>query len=207
MPYTQIAKLRTTLALCGLLAGLGGGNTMAHPLSMTAYDSHYHPAAKSSFVSTHSAKEISWDDLMPANWDPAESFTDLQDLFDLPDTDPKVQALYDRMRKVWDEAPVVDTFTNQRVRLPGYVVPLEQTAEGIREFLLVPYFGACIHTPPPPANQIIHVKSAQPIADLQSMDTVWIQGALQIERGMSEMGTSGYTMPDARVTPYEVPQS
>jgi hypothetical protein len=48
----------------------------------------------------------------------------------------------------------------QNIRLPGYIVPLEVSEEGrTTEFLLVPYFGACIHVPPPPSNQIVHVKS------------------------------------------------
>lgn len=39
---------------------------------------------------------------------------------------------------------------NQDVRIPGFVVPLEGDAKKITAFLLVPYFGACIHVPPPP---------------------------------------------------------
>ncbi len=45
-----------------------------------------------------------------------------------------------------------------KVRMPGYMLPLEFDDTRITEFLLVPYFGACIHYPPPPSNQIVHVK-------------------------------------------------
>lgn len=147
-------------------------------------------------------REISWEDLVPADWDPSASFKDLEDLMDLPDTDPRVQTLYDRMRQVWDQAPVVETLDQHTVRLPGFVVPLEEDTQGVSEFLLVPYFGACIHTPPPPANQITHVKSPRPVADLQTMDTVWIEGQLKIERSHSDMGISGYTLIADQVRPY-----
>ena len=80
------------------------------------------------------------------------------------------------------------------VRLPGYVVPLEEGREGLREFLLVPYFGACIHTPPPPANQIIHVKLDKPSRLAKSMDAVWLTGVLRTGREKTEMGQSGYRM-------------
>ncbi|NLY26302.1 MAG: DUF3299 domain-containing protein [Alcaligenaceae bacterium] len=147
-------------------------------------------------------REISWEDLVPADWDPSASFKDLEDLMDLPDTDPRVLTLYERMRQVWDQAPVVKTLDQNNVRLPGFVVTLEKDTRGVSEFLLVPYFGACIHTPPPPANQIIHVKSPRPVADLETMDTVWIQGQLKIERGNSDMGISGYSLIADQVRPY-----
>jgi len=50
----------------------------------------------------------------------------------------------------------------QIVRMPGYLLPLETSGKRVREFLLVPWVGACIHTPPPPPNQIVHVTLDQP---------------------------------------------
>ena len=64
-----------------------------------------------------------------------------------------------QMRELWDNAPTNPKMDGARVRLPGYVVPLEEVKGELKEFLLVPYFGACIHSPPPPANQIVHVTS------------------------------------------------
>jgi len=61
------------------------------------------------------------------------------------------------MRSKLDEAPISTKYINQKIRMPGFVVPLDAVRNGQREFLLVPYFGACIHTPPPPANQIVLV--------------------------------------------------
>lgn len=146
--------------------------------------------------------EIKWEELVPQDWNPADSFRDLQHLMGLPDSDDRVQALYDRMRKVWDEAPTVPTLKGKTVKIPGFVVPLERSANGLREFLLVPYFGACIHTPPPPANQIIHVRSKTPLKGFESMSAVWVSGTLGLERSGSEMGASGYSLQAAQVVKY-----
>jgi len=81
-------------------------------------------------------------------------------------------------------------------------VPLDESGNGIKEFLLVPYFGACIHTPPPPANQIILVQPQKPAKGYHSMDTVWISGTLKTLRSDSYMGSSGYRMDSAIVEPY-----
>lgn len=146
--------------------------------------------------------EITWDALVPPDWDPMKSFRDLQKLGALPDSDSRVQALYDRMRKVWDEAPTIPSLEGKQVKIPGFVVPLETSEKGLKEFLLVPYFGACIHTPPPPANQIIHVLSNPPVRGFQSMSAVWVSGTLGLARSNSELGVSGYRISAARVEKY-----
>jgi hypothetical protein len=138
-------------------------------------------------------KEILWDDLIPANWNPLKEFQGMN-LGMLNDGDPRAVALLNRMREVWDQAPINDKMDGALIRIPGYVVPLEDSKEGMKEFLLVPYFGACIHSPPPPANQIIHVQTSQPVRGLRSMEAVWIQGPLQAFRYDSFMGVSGYRM-------------
>lgn len=136
---------------------------------------------------------ISWDALVPAGWDPTAGFEGVNP-DQLADSDPRAQQLLARMRKMWDEAPINTAMDGRAVRLPGYVVPLEEGRDGLREFLLVPYFGACIHTPPPPANQIIHVKLDKPSRLAKSMDAVWLTGVLRTGREKTEMGQSGYRM-------------
>jgi len=72
----------------------------------------------------------------------------------------------------------------------------------MREFLLVPYLGACIHTPPPPANQIIHVKTDKPAKGLRMMDAIWLSGRIRSFRSDTAMGVSGYRMEAAGIEPY-----
>lgn len=66
----------------------------------------------------------------------------------------------------------------QTVRMPGYILPLEFSGKDITEFLLVPYVGACIHTPPPPPNQIVHVKTDKPVSNVTVFSPVWVTGRL-----------------------------
>ncbi|HCG90056.1 MAG TPA: DUF3299 domain-containing protein, partial [Alteromonas macleodii] len=79
------------------------------------------------------------------------------------------------------DAPVVDTFDGKRVKIPGFVVPLEGTAELTTEFLLVPYFGACIHVPPPPSNQIVYVKFEEGVRIDNIYDAIWVTGELSTD--------------------------
>jgi hypothetical protein len=82
---------------------------------------------------------------------------------------------------------VNETLNEQQVRLAGYVLPLEMDGLKITEFLLVPYVGACIHEPVPPANQIVLVKSAQGIEVDGQFTPVWVQGKMSTEIGTSKL--------------------
>jgi len=64
------------------------------------------------------------------------------------------------------------------IRLPGYVLPIEFKGKQVTEFLLVPWVGACIHTPPPPPNQIVHVKTDKPLDINGTFDAVWVTGRM-----------------------------
>lgn len=149
-------------------------------------------------------REITWEELMPGGWDPMKGLENLPaDLAALQDSDPRAQAMLSRMREAWDNAPTVPAMAGQDVRLPGYLVPLEEGKAGLREFLLVPYFGACVHTPPPPSNQIVLGRAATPITGFKTMDAVWISGRLEIERADSSMGVASYTMRVQRMVKYQ----
>jgi uncharacterized protein len=150
------------------------------------------------------ARTITWEDLVPRDWDPFKEFKDLNFQM-LDDGDPRAMELLKRMRKVWDEAPVNASLAGQVVRLPGFIVPLEDSREGLKEFLLVPYFGACIHSPPPPANQIIHVTPVKPARGFRSMDAVWVSGPLALDRVDSHMGMAGYRIAATAVARYQEP--
>ena len=126
------------------------------------------------------------------------------DLDKMQDSDPRVTQAFERMRVEWEKAPVNPKMNGAAIRIPGFIVPLENSGNKLREFLLVPYFGACIHSPPPPANQIVHVIPDQPAIG-RAMDTVWVSGTLETVRSKTLMGSSGYRMKAIRVEPYEVP--
>jgi hypothetical protein len=89
------------------------------------------------------------------------------------------------------------------VKIPGFIVPLEDYEEEAAEFLLVPYFGACVHTPPPPPNQLVYVR----MTDKKKLkvglwDAVWMYGTLKIEYIESVYGPASYTLVGLRTAPY-----
>lgn len=69
--------------------------------------------------------------------------------------------------------------SGQSIRIPGYALPLTLDGGTLTEFLLVPWVGACIHTPPPPANQIIHVAFPRGTAPRDRFSPVQIKGRLE----------------------------
>jgi hypothetical protein len=146
-------------------------------------------------------RTIGWEVLMPPGWDPYKDLKALN-LDKLKDNDPKAEEALKKMRQMWDKAPINPALLGQNVRLPGFMVPLEDLPEGSKEFLLVPYFGACVHSPPPPANQIVHVVLDKPTKRFRMMDTLWVTGLLSATQTDSHMGVSGYRIDAKLVAPY-----
>lgn len=135
------------------------------------------------------ARELTWDDLIPdarATEQPGDNSFD--DPFSIPVL----------------PMGVVEELDGVLVKIPGFVVPLEVSAEGkVSEFLLVPYFGACIHYPPPPANQIVYITAEEPM-DLESTwEPIWATGELKTEFRESDLAYSGYTMAAKAIEVYE----
>ena len=89
---------------------------------------------------------------------------------------------------------VVAEFNGKRVRIGGYVVPLDFEATTVKEFLLVPFVGACIHVPPPPANQIVYVKSEKGFQVAGQFDPVWVTGTLKTETAFTGLADAGYSI-------------
>ncbi len=146
-------------------------------------------------------RELKWDELVPKGWDPTVSFRK-RSAGIVSDADPRAWKLMKEFRVVLDNAPTVESLNGSAIRIPGYVVPLETVRGELKEFLLVPYFGACIHVPPPPANQVIFVRSDKPVAGFHTMDTVWVSGTLHATRQETFAGASGYTIDAAAVDRY-----
>ena len=147
-------------------------------------------------------KTTEWDDLMPKSWDPMQGIN-VQSFGRMRDGDPKAMEALDKLKRAWENAPTEPNIDNARIRIAGFVVPLDVDGEALHEFLLVPYFGACIHTPPPPSNQVIHVKLAMPIKGVRMMDAIWVSGQMHTLISDTSMGTAGYRMEGQSVSPYQ----
>jgi uncharacterized protein len=89
---------------------------------------------------------------------------------------------------------VVPELDGKRVRIGGYVVPLDFEATNVKEFLLVPFVGACIHVPPPPPNQIIYVKAAKGFDVAGSFDPVYVTGTIKVASQYTGLAETGYSI-------------
>ncbi len=148
--------------------------------------------------------EIIWEDLMPEKWlgEVKTQMAEIGRLGFLVDGSEAANKAMQDLREKWDKAPIEEKWIDQPVKIAGYVVTLDANKKSISEFLLVPYFGACIHLPPPPANQIILVKLDKPVSKLVSMDTVWVEGSLRDARVDTGIAVTGYLLEARRVYPY-----
>ncbi|MCX7896375.1 MAG: DUF3299 domain-containing protein [Rhodocyclaceae bacterium] len=157
--------------------------------------------APQSRLTSDGALEIDWSALTPAGWQPAKALAGV-DLSALSDNDPRAKALLQSLRDEFERAPVAKEWEGKRVRIAGFVVTLERNDKGVTEFLLVPYYGACIHMPPPPANQIIHVLPKEPLAFETAIFPVYVKGVLRIAQTHTSEGMAGYRIASAEVEPY-----
>jgi hypothetical protein len=164
--------------------------------------------AASVFAQTPGYQKITWDDLLNEEWyqQMKKDMATYGRMSFLKDGSEEAEKLMASMRKKLDEAPISTKYVNQKIRMPGFVVPLDAVRNGQREFLLVPYFGACIHTPPPPANQIVLVTPHPQLnlsKTLESMDVIWVEGELKEARTKTASGVSGYSLEAIKVYPYK----
>jgi uncharacterized protein len=151
-------------------------------------------------------RELTWMEMVPADAPPqVMEPTPIHDLSQLAD------ALAESGPAALQQspaAPVVAELDGQQVKLPGYIVPLDVTDEGrVIEFLLVPYFGACIHVPPPPSNQIVHVTTELGVLLDALYQPFWIEGPMKVEHVSSELAEVGYQMQASKIYAYEMPDS
>ncbi len=90
------------------------------------------------------------------------------------------------------------------VRLPGFIVPLEAAGHGdVSEFLLVPYFGSCIHVPPPPPNQIVYVHTGKRATVDSIYEAYWITGKLHLQSKTTRLGSAAYELNAEKIEVYK----
>lgn len=136
-------------------------------------------------------RQITWDDLLPEGWIPPSVSVD--HFFDA--APPQAADMAD--------APVVTALDGQRVKLPGYLVPINLEGEKLKDFLMVPYFGACIHVPPPPPNQIVFVSLPEPVAVDDPYGPHWVTGVLSTSAASTELAEAAYTLVGERVEVFD----
>ena len=161
------------------------------------------PAPIPAVAADAGVKEIEWDNLIPADYSPEKLLAEYQPE-NMEDDDPRAAELMEKLRKLWDEAPVRPELDGAVVKLPGFTVPLEGDSQETSSFLLVPYYGACIHVPPPPANQTVFVLTEPGKGTkLGEFDVVWVTGTMSVKRMDNDLAEAGYTLYATEIAPYE----
>ncbi|MFD2167691.1 DUF3299 domain-containing protein [Thalassotalea euphylliae] len=152
-------------------------------------------------------KTVDWPELMPEK--------DLEALMNPPDylggiedgsfedqiasqiqnaINPEPQEMDDYQRALIS-TDIIEAMDGEHIRIPGFVVPLEFNDKQVAtSFFLVPFFGACIHAPPPPPNQIIYVEYEPGVAIASIYDPVWVSGKLSTLMMENELATAAYSM-------------
>jgi hypothetical protein len=156
---------------------------------------------------------IEWPDLMPPEvlailLNPPEYIAEIEDGSAEDQISSQMKSAMNQSEEDAYQQALVSTDVNENldgamIRIPGFVVPLEFDEEQtISQFFLVPYFGACLHMPPPPPNQIILVNAPKGIQMSALYDPFWIEGQLSTSFQENDMATSAYAMQLQRIEPY-----
>ena len=156
---------------------------------------------------------IEWPDLMPPEvlailLNPPEYIAEIEDGSAEDQISSQMKSAVNQSEEDAYQQALVSTDVNENldgalIRIPGFVVPLEFDEEQtISQFFLVPYFGACLHMPPPPPNQIILVNAPKGIQMSALYDPFWIEGQLSTSFQENDMATSAYAMQLQRIEPY-----
>ncbi len=149
-----------------------------------------HPAV----VRAGAPRILSWPDLIPPG---------------VPYSEIVGQGQIDALRDTWlpefDEnaTKLNASLDGAYIKMPGYMLPIDLTDRGVTSFLMVPYVGACIHVPPPPANQLVFVESATPWPTNQMWDPVWVTGMMRHELQSTTIADIGYALQAEAIEIYE----
>jgi len=159
-------------------------------------------------------EEIEWIQLMPKEdldvlLNPPDFFADIQDGSEQDSVSALTEVAKEneavrRFKEALTSERVIKSFDKKKVRIPGFIVPLmTDEQQRVTEFFIVPYFGACLHMPPPPPNQMIHGKLAEGFELSQLNNPFWFEGSMRIETINNETGTSAYGMTLDNISAYE----
>lgn len=130
-------------------------------------------------------KEIMWEDLIP----PGIAYSEIIGEGELDEANDTWNPIYDA-----NATKLNDDLNGAYIKMPGYIIPFDVSADGVRDFMLVPYVGACIHTPPPPANQLVMVNSLKPWPNDKLWDAVWVTGTMRTQLQSTDLGQTGYAI-------------
>jgi uncharacterized protein len=152
------------------------------------------PMKKPVRMSTDGFRDLDWLEMMPKDEVAA---------LDDPKNAIQISHKGSTRTKQFGSSRVVEDLDNQKAQIAGFVVPLESDDQGnMTEFFFVPYYGACIHVPPPPPNQIVYAKLVKGIKTPQIWDPYWLKGVLRARTISNKVAGSAYVMEQAALVPW-----
>ena len=157
---------------------------------------------KKKALSDKEYRELDWKELAPDTESEDKIIAKYQPLIDkIPEGAKDAKPIYDKMIAEFNALPANPKLDGQKIKIPGYVTVLEQDKGLVREFLLVPYYGACIHVPPPPLNNtlLIKLKKDQRLHIDDVYEPVWVKGVIQTKNTKTDLATAGYLINNAEV--------
>ncbi|NDD74894.1 MAG: DUF3299 domain-containing protein [Gammaproteobacteria bacterium] len=185
-------KWLTSVVLFGYVA-IAAAVTPPQPAAKSAAAKPAAPAAAASGV-----RELDWDALLPQ-----DARAKFQGGAPAPIHDYLGGESGMAAQQVLDFS-VNKTLDGNTVKIPGFIVPLDVGKDGmVSEFFLVPYFGACIHVPPPPPNQIVYVRMDKGMALDSIYEAYWITGKLKVTNKTTRLGAAAYQLAGTKVEIYK----
>ena len=139
-------------------------------------------------------KEITWDDLLPVGVPYSEIIGE-----------GELDEVNDTWNPIYDEnaTKLNESLDGSYIKMPGFIIPFDIGVKGVTEFMLVPYTGACIHMPPPPANQLVMVNAKTPWRSDDLWNPVWVIGMMRMQLQSTDLGQTGYAIVADQMEVYE----
>lgn len=148
-------------------------------------------------------QQLKWTDLLPEDdWQALADGPDLSNIEESSaldmiksDISSGITNPVTRYEQALVSVRVKEEYNNRKVKIPGYIVPIDVTEDDAKAttFFLVPFFGACIHVPPPPPNQIIYATYSEGVSLDNLLEPYWIEATLSTETQTNEMATAAYS--------------
>ena len=147
-------------------------------------------------------RALKWEELSPEGGLQEKVINKYQPLIDAtPEASPKEKGILKKMMAELNHIPANKKLDGQMIKLPGFMSPLEIVDGKIKEFLLVPYYGACIHVPPPPINNTLLIKTQKKYEMPIENDRmpVWVMGKMTVKTSKTDLAEAGYLIENAKV--------
>jgi len=129
--------------------------------------------------------EITWDDLLA----PGVPYSEIIGEGEMDERNDTWRPIFDA-----NATKLNPTLDGAYIKMPGFIIPIDLSTDGVTHFVLVPYVGACLHTPPPPPNQLVSVTTQTPWPHNDLWEAVWVTGRMQHELQSTEVAETGYAL-------------